>query len=264
MSHRTKTIQTVVAQQPLIVNAGIYTRVSTEDQANEGFGLDVQRTRAKAQIAAKGWEFAGEYSDPGLSGTLDETERPGLAHLLEDAKNGKINAVVVLALDRLARKTVLVLSIVEMLDTYNVALVSCKESLDTTTPTGRFVLTMFAALAQLERDTIVERTTAGRNERGKRDGERGGRLPMGYVRQGDGAIVIDENAAQVVRNIFSQRGARMNLRAIAAELNKQGITTPRGHVWHASSVKAVLDNEDAYRGGKRGESDVRWAAILAN
>lgn len=262
MPRRAKVADIFEIQQPLVVNAAIYTRVSTEDQANEGFGLDVQRVRAKAQIEAKGWEFAGEYSDPGLSGTLDADDRPGLAKLLEDARDGKINAVVVLALDRLARKTVLVLSIVEMLDDYSVALVSCKESLDTTTPTGRFVLTMFAALAQLERDTIVERTTAGRNERGKVDGEKGGRVPLGYKRiPGDG-ITVDPNGARVVKNIFALRRIGYTMDAIADALNRMDVTTPRGHRWHGSSVKVVLDNEPIYRGAKRGDSDVRWDAIL--
>lgn len=68
------------------------------------------------------------------------------------------------------------------LNELGVELVSCKESLDTSSPAGRFVLTMFAALAQLERDNIVQRTTDGRNQRGRIDGERGGRVPMEYKR----------------------------------------------------------------------------------
>ena len=126
MTRKAKTAPAV----PEITRAAIYTRVSTDDQA-DAYGLPVQRNRAKAQIEAKGWQFVGEYSDPGLSGTLDASGRPGLAALLKDAADGKIGAVVVLALDRLARKTLLVLSLVEALDRSGVALVSCKESRQT-------------------------------------------------------------------------------------------------------------------------------------
>ena len=137
----------------------------------------MQRERCTAQIVAKGWQYAGEYADPGISGTKGADERPGLAALLSDARAGKVDAVIVLALDRLGRKTSLVLDLVETLADNGAPLVSCKESLDTSTPQGQFVLTMFAAMARLERDTIVERTSAGRNARGKVDGERGGRMP---------------------------------------------------------------------------------------
>ena len=149
--------------------AAIYMRVSTDEQVN-GYGLDVQRTRCEAMAIVKGWEVAAVYSDEGLSGTLDAGRRPGLAALLAAACSGDVQAVIVLSLDRLARKTLLVLDLVGKLDGCGVELVSVKESLDTSSPSGRFALTMFAAIAQLERDTIVARTRDGRNARGKIDG----------------------------------------------------------------------------------------------
>jgi site-specific DNA recombinase len=129
------------------------------------------------------------------------------------------------------------------------------------------VLTIFAGLAQLGRDTIVERTTAGRNARGKLDGERGDRVPMGYVRTMDDkgntdGVAVDEETAPIIRNIFWWREHDNTLREIADRLNDQGIMTPRGRRWHASSVKAVLGNEDKYRGGRPGTSSVQWPAIL--
>jgi site-specific DNA recombinase len=243
--------------------AAVYVRVSTGDQAEDGYGLDVQLQRDTAQIVAKGWKQAGVYEDLGISGTKDENERPGLAALLADARAGKFDALVVLALDRLGRKTRLVLELVEKLAEAGVDLVSCKESLDTSTPQGRFVLTLFAALAELERDSIVERTTAGRNERGRQDGERGGRVPMGYIRADHSRIEIDPQRAGLVRRMFAMRRSGMTLLAIAAQLNSEAITTMRGHRWHASSVREVLENESIYRGGHRWQSDVRWPVILA-
>ena len=246
--------------------AAIYLRVSTDEQVN-GYGLDVQRTRCEAMAIAKGWDVAAVYSDEGLSGTLDASKRPGLTALLDAACSGEVQAVVVLSLDRLARKTLLVLDLVGKLDGCAVELVSVKENLDTSTPSGRFTLTMFAAIGQLERDTIVARTTDGRNARGRIDGERGGSVPLGYRRERDdkgksaGVVVIDADA-ETVRAIFAQRTAGASMRTIAATLNDNGIPARKGGKWYASAIKEVLSNEDAYRGGTRGDSDERWPAIL--
>ena len=256
-------------QIPLpLYRAAIYLRVSTDDQASNGYGLDVQREKCRAMATVKGWEVVAEYPDDGVSGTLDATDRPGLSALLDAARAGEVDAVLVLALDRLGRRTSLVLSLVERLSAAGVDVVSVKESLDTTTPAGRFVLTMFAALAQLERDNIVQRTTDGRNARGHRDGERGGTVPLGYVRvrneKGKAiGVAVDDTAAEVVRTIFNLRSQGYPLRAIANRLNDEHVPAPRGGTWYAPAVKVVLDNENAYRGGRRGESSEVWSVIIS-
>jgi site-specific DNA recombinase len=248
-------------QMSLLNRAAIYLRVSTDDQVTDGYGLDVQRERCTAQAVAKGWQIVGEYCDEGISGTKGIDSRPGLKAMLKDAETGKIDAIIVLALDRLGRKTNIVLDIADKCRAWNTALVSCKESLDTATPQGQFVLTMFAALAQLERDTIVERTTAGRNERGKRDGEKGGRVPLGYTRTPDNIILIDDNGAAIVRRIFALRDGGLSMAKIAEALGSTP-TARGGKRWYASSVREVLLNEADYRGGKRGDSDLHWPMIL--
>jgi site-specific DNA recombinase len=242
------------------MRAAIYLRVSTEEQVT-GYGLDVQRERCRAMATVKGWSVIAEYADEGISGTKDAVDRPQLAALLHACIAGELDAVIVLALDRLGRKTRLVLELVDRLTVLRVTLVSCKESLDTSTPQGQFVLTMFAALAQLERDTIVERTTAGRNQRGKHDGEKGGRLPYGYVRTLTG-VQVEDHAAPIVRRIFAERAAGATLSEIATHLNTLATASPRGSRWYASGVRDVLNNESAYRGGTRGASGVHWPAIL--
>ncbi len=242
------------------MRAAIYSRVSTEEQIH-GYGLDVQRERCRAMATVKGWTVVGEYADEGLSGTKSQADRPQLAALLQACDAGDVDAVIVLALDRLGRKTRLVLELVDTLTARGVTLVSCKESLDTSTPQGQFVLTMFAALAQLERDTIVERTTAGRNQRGNQDGEKGGRLPYGYIRTPTG-VQVEEQAAAVVRRIFAARAGGATLREIAHQLNERQPVSPRGGQWYASGVRDVLSNERAYHGATRGASAVQWPAIL--
>lgn len=242
------------------MNSAIYLRVSTEEQV-EQYGLDVQREKTAAMATVKGWTVTAVYSDEGISGTKTEAERPGLAALLDAVEAGEVDAVIVAALDRLGRKTKIILDLVDRLAARGVLFVSCRESLDTSTAAGQFVLTIFAGLAQLERDQIVERTTAGRNARGRKDGEKGGRLPLGYVRSDNGPQV-DPVGAVIARRIFAKRQASLTLQRIADELNEGRILTPRGTIWHPSSVRAVLENEDAYRGGQRNGSPVRWPKIL--
>ena len=259
MKHNTKTAKQ--AQLPLNRDrCAVYVRVSTEDQA-AGFGLDVQRERCAAMATVKSWRVVEVYADEGLSGTLPASARPGLAALMAAASAGEIDAVIVLALDRLGRKTSLVLDLVDQLAACAVEVVSVKEALDTTTPSGRFVLTMFAALAQLERDTIVQRTTDGRNVRGKLDGERGGAVPLGYRRvwsdTGVASVEVDQEAAAVVRSVFDMRSAGMTMRQIAADM-----TARNGQTWYASTVKVVLDHAPLYHGAQRGTSSVPWPAIL--
>lgn len=242
--------------------AGIYLRVSTEEQAEEGQGIDSQLRKCQGMAAMRDWAVAGVYADRGISGTRPASERPELSRLLADLEAGQISVVIVAALDRLGRKTTIVLDLVERITGAGAEFASTKEALDTSTATGRFVLTMFAALAQLDRDNIVERTTDGRNERGRKDGERGGRMPYGYLRTPDGPV-IDRSKTTVIRQIFRLRGKRPRptLRQIAEQLTVPG---PRGGRWHASSVAEVLRHEAAYRGGMRGESAVCWPAILTN
>ena len=138
------------------------------------------------------------------------------------------------------------------------------------TSQGQFVLTMFAALAQLERNITVQRTTDALAERGKRDGEKGGRIPYGYRRlfelQGEKrvstGVEIDEEQSKVVRRVISMDKRGLSLREIASRLNTDCVASPRGGKWFASSVDAVLKNLPAYRGGKRGASNVRWPVIV--
>jgi site-specific DNA recombinase len=243
-----------------VKTAAIYLRVSTQEQV-EGYGLDAQRSKCEAMATVRGLDVIETYSDEGISGTKDATDRAGLDALLNSAAAGQFDAVIISALDRLGRKTQLVLQLVDQLTANGVSIISCKEALDTSTPSGVFVLSMFASLAQLERDVITERTTGGRNERGKIDGEKGGRVPMGYTR-GDEGISIDEHTAKVVRFIFEKRAEGQTLAAITTELNAQNITTARGKGWHASSVREVLLNEAAYRGGPRNDSPLNWPIIL--
>ncbi len=164
------------------------------------------------------------------------------------------------AIDRLARRASVLLRIWDDLDRAGIVIASVKERVDTSTPAGRLLRTLLAAVAEFERDNIVGRTTAGRNARGQQDGERGGRLPFGYRRTTDG-IAVDEAAADAVRTIYRLAFGGASLRGITAALHERGLAPP-GRTWHPSTVSTILTNETAYRGGARGVSLARWPAIL--
>lgn len=242
--------------------AAIYMRVSTEEQAQGGLGLGAQRQRCEAMATAKGWEVGEIYADEGISGTRGPAQRPALARLLADCEAGQYCAVIILSLDRLGRSVLLLLDLVEQLGKYRVDLVSCKETLDTSTPTGKFIFTTLAAMAQLERDLTAERTAAALDERARTTGDRGGRVPLGYMRT-DGEIEVDTKRVGTVRLIFKLRDDGLTLRQIAEVLNRREVAPPRGgREWYAASVRDVLQNEATYRGGPRADSLVSWPPIL--
>ena len=247
---------------PQRLRIGSYVRVSTDDQAGHGFGSEVQLSQCKAMATVKNGDIIGIYDDAGVSGTKGEHKRPELARLMKDIRQGALDMVIFAALDRLGRNTRIILDLVEKMADEGVEIVSCKESLDTSTPTGKFVLTMFAALAQLDRDNIVKRTTDGRDARGKQDGEKGGNMPLGYFRIDQG-VVVEPRQAALVRRIVLLRSTPSSMGDIAAVLNSEGVPTPRGaKSWYPSTVRQVLMHEAAYRGGKRGESETCWPIML--
>ena len=209
----------------------------------------------------KGWPVVEVYADEGVSGTKAPEQRPALARLLADIEAGTIDAVIVLALDRLGRKTRIVLDLVERFTSSGIKLVCCKEQIDTAEPYGEMMLTIFAAFAQLEHGLIRERTTAGRNARGAKDGEMGGALPYSYVRSDDGPV-IDQAAAETVRYILRNKRSGKSYHKIADELNARGVCYPRGDKWYAMIVKIVCDNRSAYAGGQRGQSGAQWPVLV--
>lgn len=250
----------------------MYCRVSTEEQAESGLGLGDQRARCEGMAMAKGWATPRLFSDDGISGTLGPHKRPALQKLLDAAQAHELDVVIIPSLDRLGRNTRLVLDLTAKLSALGVSLVSCKEAFDTTTPQGQFVLTLFAALGQLERDMISQRTAGGLAILSEREGETGGRIPYGYRRVGQRdatgkrtsyEVAVDPAAAAIVRRIFGLRRRGESTHAIAARLNADHVPTPRGvGEWRHSSVAVILRNKDIYYGGRRGRSAQRWPAIV--
>lgn len=158
----------------------LYPRVSSQEQATEGYSIGEQIERLTKYCEAMGWEIYKIYTDPGYSG--GDTNRPGLQEMLKDVRAGKVDKVVVYKLDRLSRsqKDTMLLIEDEFL-AHGVDFVSMSENFDTSTPFGRAMIGILAVFAQLERENIKERTMIGKEARAK-EGKWGGGSsePIGY------------------------------------------------------------------------------------
>ena len=156
---------------PEPLRAAIYARVSTLDQEPEN-----QLAELRRYIEARSWA-AREYVDKGISGAKDK--RPALDQLVRDAKRRQFDCLVVWRLDRLGRSLLHLILLLDELTALDVKFVSLSESIDTDTPAGRLQLHLLAAIAQFERERIVERIKAGM-ARAKAQGKRFGR-PERYI-----------------------------------------------------------------------------------
>lgn len=220
----------------------LYIRVSTERQADEGYSLDAQQERLRAHCLAQGWTVDAKhiYVDAGVSGTSTE-KRERFQVMMQAAKVGDVNRIVAMKLDRIARNVRDFLSIVDELNAAHCDLVLVKESFDTSTPHGRFALTMFAAMAELEASTITERVMSGKAQKASEGGYNGSRCPLGY-QYVNSAFVVDPGASYWVREVFTRFVAGQGLSRIADDLNAAGAVTAKGGKWYAGTVRYVLQN----------------------
>lgn len=241
-----------------MMKAAFYLRTSTEERDEGREDLAIQREKCEAMTTLKGWEISSVFVDEGLSGTLGEFERPGLAELIDAVHGEEVEVVIVSSLDRLATKIELALSTIIQVANFGAAFVSCREGLDTGTPSGQFVLDIFSNLVKLERIPIRERGAVQSDDDKKSTREQ---LPLGYVHGKDGPE-IDIVIARVVRRIFELREDGYALDEIAQWLGFESIAPPTGEQWTPSGVKVILDDRDCYEGGVRGEGDQLWPPII--
>ena len=142
------------------VRVWVYIRVSTLEQVNEWHWKDMQMTKIQKYIDYnfdKGYEFNENlvYKDLGISWTKDETQRPWLNKLKEDVANWKLDIIIVYRLDRLWRKTSIILDLIDFFKFYKVDFVSTQESIDTSSPTWTFFMVVLSALAELDAQNIT-------------------------------------------------------------------------------------------------------------
>lgn len=225
-----------------------YVRVSTEEQASNGHGLEAQREAIEAFAKSQGYELLDVIIDAGVSGAKRPEEREGFQRVLELAEGKAFSVLLVWRFDRLARSLAYAVTTANLLqEEYGVVLRSVTEPIDTATPMGQTVFAILAGMAAQERQAITQRTLAGKREKAKRGGFAGGPAPYGYRRDRDGGLEVDPDEAQTIRRIYTMRQQGMSYRAIADVLNGEGIPTKRGGRWYAGTVRYILDNPK-YRG----------------
>ncbi len=217
-----------------------YIRVSTEDQAKEGVSLDNQRAKIRAYADLKDLDLVEIVEDAGIS--AKNLNRPGAQKVLQMARKKKVEAVIVYKLDRMFRSTIDALETTKRFDRWKVAFHSIQETLDTQSAMGRFFFTLTAALSEMERGIIGERTKAALKYKRLNGKKTGGDIPYGYYLDADGeTLLVDTPEQKVICIIKKLRHEGYSLTAICQELKHRGFPTKTGKTkWHPQSVSRIL------------------------
>ncbi len=255
----------------------LYLRVSTDDQVDK-YGLDAQRTAIEALIKSKGqfedgrdkMMLAGkayEYIDDGISGTTKMDERPEFTRLKEDVLNAPrgqkpFDLIAVYRIDRFARKLKILMDILNFFEEYDIEFLSANESIDTSTPFGRAMLGIMGVIAELELETIKERTQKGREEANLKGVFMGSHPPYGYTKDKEGHLVVLPEETEVVKRIFHLFTVeKITPQIIASTLTQDEILSPDAsavkhgkrkgdikktntpHFWRYERIKDILSDE---------------------
>ena len=208
-----------------VARAAIYTRKSTQDGLEKEFNtLDAQRETAAAFIREQqGWECVSDrYDDGGYSGGT--VERPALKRLLSDIEAGKIDAVVVYKYDRFSRSLLDFAKMMELFERHNVSFVAVTQQFNTATSMGRLYLNMLMSFAQFEREMISERTR-DKIAATRRKGKWSGGMPLLGYNVVDSKLVVHEDEAERVRQIFRLYLELGSLLPTVQELTRRGWIT---------------------------------------
>ncbi|HPR98010.1 MAG TPA: recombinase family protein [Methanomassiliicoccales archaeon] len=220
------------------LRAAMYARVSTEDQAREGYSIAAQLKRLRSYCLARGWTVANEYVDDGFSGR--SPERPEYKRMMHDKDIWDV--VVVLKMDRIHRNSRNFTMMMDFLRSWNKEFNSTQENFDTTTAIGRFVMDTVQRIAQLESEQIGERVKVAMVQKAlEKKGHLGCPEPYGY-RYLEGQLLIDDSEAQVVEGIFRMASNLCSLGQIVEWLNSSHIPTKNGGEWQRSTVHGILAN----------------------
>ena len=227
--------------------AYIYTRVSTVMQV-DGFSLEAQKRRIEEYATYQHMKVVGMYSDEGTSGKNIEG-RPQFQQMLEDIKSGKdgVKFVLVFKLSRFGRNAADTLSSLQLMQDYGVNLICVEDNIDSSADSGKLMISVMSAMAEIERENILAQTMAGRKQKALNGGWNGGFAPYGY-KLDNGQLVIAEDEAETVRYIFElYTSYPLGANGVAKRLNAEGIKkkvrqngkldTFTGHF-----IKLVLDN----------------------
>jgi site-specific DNA recombinase len=199
------------------INAVGYIRVSTEEQATNGISLGNQASRIKAYAKSQNWQLSRIYREKGESGK--SIDRPVLSQLIKDIESGQIDVVLVYKVDRLTRRQKDLWHLLEdIFETHQVGFKSVSEPFDTTTAQGKAFLGMIGVFAQLERDTIAERTRDTLYNK-KTNGEWVGRIPFGFRLNDNGFLEKEPEQQKIITRIKRYHRSGKSIRTISREFS---------------------------------------------
>jgi site-specific DNA recombinase len=220
--------------------AAIYVRVSTEEQVREGNSIPAQIDVLTQYCKLFNIQLFDIYSDAGISGK-ETKNRPGLNKLIADSKKGLFNSVLVWKISRLSRSLKDLLHMVDEFERHEVSFISYSEKFDTSTAVGKMTLQVLGAIAEFERNTIVENVRLGLSEIA-RNGRKTGGIVFGYDSI-DKQKVVNEKEAEIVRLIYDKYvNEKYGFTKIVKYLNSNAYKTKRGGSFRIDSVALILSN----------------------
>lgn len=231
----------------IIMTVGIYIRVSTQEQVQEGYSIAAQKERLTAYCTAQGWDDYKFYIDEGIS--AKDTNRPKLQLLLNHVEQGSISTILVYRLDRFTRSVSDLYNLLDFLDKHECSFKSATELYDTSSAMGRMFIGLVALLAQWERENLSERVKMGLEEKVS-SGERVGNIPFGFDLSEDEKLVKNEKSQLVLEMIEKIKGGWS-----ASRLAKYLNTINHDREWYATGVLRILKNPALY-GATRWNDDI--------
>ena len=219
--------------------AGVYIRVSTEDQAREGFSLGEQEEKLLQLCSFKDLEVYKVYKDAGIS-AKDMEHRPQFQEMLQDMKEGKINYIVAYKLDRITRSVRDLEELISVLEQYNCFLLCDRDDVNTSTANGRFFVRMLTVLSQLEIEIVSERTKFGLNGAIK-SGHIPGQRPFGYTKSEDKKMIVDNATRPYVEKIFDMYLEGKSFQQIAKYFKENNIYPKKK--WRDTTIQKIIDNK---------------------
>nr|WP_239585993.1 recombinase family protein [Bacillus mesophilus] len=234
-----------------IRSVAIYCRVSTEEQASEGYSISAQLQTLRQYAYLYGWQIAEEYVDEGISGK-DIKGRPAMQRMISDVEKDKFQAVLVWKISRLSRNMLDTLVLLDKFEEYDVKFISYSENFDTSSPIGKLVVQLMASIAEMERNTLSENVKLGMTQRAK-EGSWNGGLVFGYDSI-EKELVVNSKESEIVQLIFNLYAEGNGLKAIANHLNKAGYRTKHDKHFSINGISTILDNP-IYNG------KIRWLQV---
>lgn len=215
-----------------------YVRVSSKSQ-EDNTSLQDQIERVEAYCKAYNYELVKVFKEVATGTKADIETRPIFNEAIEYLKEDNADGIIALKLDRIARNTRDVLTLVEdVLEPLDKMLVLLDMQIDTSRPTGKMVLTIMSAVAQLERDTINERTQGGRKAKASKGGYAYGAPKYGYQSE-DKELIEDTDQQETIKLIKRHRKSGKSYQKIADYLNSKAIPTKQGKQWSSSVVYRI-------------------------